>query len=290
MAFHAGLVVVLAGVVLSATGRFTGEAVLVEGFPLEAVPETFLRAEPPAALAALRGVRLGVSDVAATYAEGDRLVDVSAVLHVERRGRPPERQFVSVNVPVDVGPFQLTLHAYGFAPEVVATDPAGRVRAEGTLALRLLPPGTEDSLVLDDGELRFRLFPAGDPAARGGGSPVPSRPVLAFRWYQRGALVAAGRVEPGGEAIAAGYRVRFPRFVYWADLLVGRDPGVPWFTAGALLGIAGLALRLAFHERTAEVEVVPAGDAVEVRLTVSARWFPALLRERADRAAAFLEG
>jgi cytochrome c biogenesis protein ResB len=291
IAFHAGLLVTLGGIALSATGRFSGEVVLVEGFPAEVSPAMFLRADPPERLEVLRGTRLSISDVAATFADRGRLVDVSAVLHVERAGRPAERRFVSVNVPVDVAPFQLTLHAYGFAPELRAVDPSGRTRAEGTVALRVLPPGTEDSLVLDPGgQLTFRFFPDGGDGARpASASPVPARPVLEFRWYERGALVAQGRVAPGGEAVVAGYRLAFPRYVYWADLLVGRDPGLPWFTLGAILGVAGLALRLARHEQSWAAEIAPAPSGSELRLTLSARYFPGLLRERADRLAAALQ-
>lgn len=290
IAFHGGLLVTLGGIALSALGRFSGEVVLVEGFPSPVSPQMFLRADPPERLAALRGTELSITDVAATFAARGHLVDVSAVLHVARPGRAPERRFVSVNVPVEVDPFQFTLHAYGFAPELRAIDPSGRTRAEGTVALRLLPPGTEDSLVLDPGgQLRFRFFPAGtEGPARA--SPVPVRPVLEFRWYERGALVAEGRVEPGGEAVVGGYRVAFPRYAYWADLLVGRDPGLFWFTLGSILAVAGLAVRFGRHEQSWVAEIVPAGSGSEVRLTLSARYLPALLRIRADRVAAALKG
>jgi hypothetical protein len=82
----------------------------------------------------------------------------------------------------------------------------------------------------------------------------------------------------------------FPRFAYWADFLVGRDPGEPWFALGSLLGVAGLALRLARHEQSWSAELAPAAEGTEVRLTLSARYFPALLRERADRIASLLGG
>jgi cytochrome c biogenesis protein ResB len=288
MVFHAGLIVTLVGIALSAFGRFGGEVVLVEGFPVEVSPRTFLRASPPAGLAPLQGARLSVSDVSATYHAGTRLVDVSAVVAAELPGRPPERRFVSVNVPVDLGEFQLTLHAYGFAPEIAAVDPSGRTRVAGVAALRVLPPGTEDALVLDGGGvLRLRFYPDRSAAgsASGGASAVPLRPVLAFRWYERGALVAEGIVESGGETVVAGYRVAFPRLSYWADLIVGRDPGLPWFVLGCTLGVFGLAVRFGRHEQSWSAELQRAADGTELRLTLSARYFPALLRDRADRVA-----
>ncbi len=293
MVFHAGLIVTLVGIALSAFGRFGGEVVLVEGFPVEVSPRTFLRASPPGGLAPLRGARLSVSDVSATYDGGTRLVDVSAVVAAELPGRSPERRFVSVNVPVDLGEFQLTLHAYGFAPEIAAVDPSGRTRVAGVAALRVLPPGTEDALVLDGGGvLRLRFYPdrSAVGGASAGASAVPLRPVLAFRWYERGALVAEGHVESGGEAVVGGYRVAFPRLGYWADLIVGRDPGLPWFVLGCTLGVFGLAVRFGRHEQSWSAELQSVADGTEVRLTLSARYFPALLRDRADRVARLAMG
>jgi cytochrome c biogenesis protein ResB len=291
MAFHAGILLALAGVAASGGGRFSGELVLAEGIPLDVVPEVFLRASATEPLLALRGMRLAVTDVAAVYERGVHLVDVSAVLHVERPRDAPERLFASVNLPVDLAGFQLTVHAYGFAPDLVATDRSGRVVADGRAALRVLPPGTEDALLLPDGGvLKLRLYPdhvveQGADASR---TSQPQNPVLAFRWYEAGALVAEGRVRRGEAAAVNGYRVAFDDLALWADFLVGRDPGLPWFAAGALLGILGLVARFARSEQAWQVALRAAGEGADVDVTISARYFPALLEERAERIAAAL--
>lgn len=291
MLFHAGLLIGLAGIALSARGRFGGEVVLVEGFPLDLSPRSFLRASPPGALGDLQGTRLGVSAIAASYAGGRHLTDVSAAVEV-RRGRATSRHFASVNVPFEVEGFQFTVHAYGWAPELEVMDERGRVRASGNAVLRVLPPGTRDALDLGDGGLlELRFYP--DHALQDGRDASrtldPVNPVLAYRWTERGAVVAEGRVVRGGTVLVAGRRVAFRGLAAWLDLVVARDPGLPWFAAGSLLGIAGLALRLGRYEQSWRARLSPDGAETTVELTVSSRYFPALLEQRASRLAAEIE-
>lgn len=288
MAFHAGLLVLLGGIVASALGRFHGEIVLTETAPVRVSADTMLFAVPVEKIGALAGTVLEVEDVLASYRSGTHLTDVSAVLAYQTPGGGAGRRFVSVNVPVDVGEHQVALHRYGFAPVITATRPDGTAALDGVAVLRVLPPGTEDSLVIDaGGVLRVRFYPdfaggSGPPASR---TLDPVRPVLAWRWYERGELVASGEVARGERQVVNGYELAFPELLRWASFVVGRDPGIPWFAAGAFLSIAGLAARLAGHERAWRAELTPAGERTRVRLTLSARYFPALLREKAERMA-----
>lgn len=289
LVFHAGLLVTMVGVAASAAARFGGELVLTEGAPVVVGPEAMLRADPPEGLAGLSGTRLAVSQVSAGFGGTGTLTDVSAVVE---HGAGGERQMVSVNVPLEVRGYQLTLHRYGFAPGLEARRPDGREAAVGVAVLRLLPPGVEDSLALEGGgELKLRLYPDwapkdGAPASR---SLEPLRPVLRFTWLEGGREVASGAVPRGGEVEVAGYRVAFPTLGYWVDLLVGRDPGLPWVSLGALLIVLGLAARFTWHEQAWRATVRPEGAACVVAFALSARYFPAALEQRADALRAALE-
>ncbi len=292
MIFHAGLLVMLAGVSVSALGRFQGEMVLPEGepMPLEAA---MLRASPPEALAALAGTWVGVNQVAVEFAKGSQMTDASAVMEVRRPGGPAERQVVSVNVPARLGDFQVTLNRYGFAPEIEAADPSGRTRAAGLAVVRVIPPGTEDSVALDGGgELKLAFYPDfavvdGKPMSR---TAQPLAPVLAFRWIEGGREVAAGRVARGSVTEVAGHRVAFPALRYWADFLLARDPGLVWFALAAGLIVAGLAVRFFWYEQSWRATLEPAGMGTRVDLALSSRYFPAFLERRADDLARTLEG
>lgn len=301
MAFHAGLLATLAGVGLTAVGRFGGEVVLTEGFPVRLGPATVRAAVPPEGAARLRGLTVAVKDVSVEFAPQARqavpdsrtgLTEVSAVLEAERDGVPRERLFLSVNAPATIDAHQLSIHRYGFAPELRVVDPEGRVRADAVAVLQVIPPGTEDAVPLGGGdELRLRFYPdwaprGSEPASR---SPIPVQPVLAWRWLRDGREVASGIVPRGGEAEVAGHRVAFPSLRYWLELLVSRDPGLPWFALGAFLAIGGLAVRFTWHEQAWRATLRPHGERTRLDLVLSARYFPALLEERAERVARALE-
>ncbi len=293
MAFHAGLLFALAGVVLSARLRFEGEFVLAEGFPMGLTPEAFVRASPPDAIRKLPPTRLVVSDVTASYERGTQLTDVSAVVTVEHPRVAPASHFVSVNVPLDVEGLELTVQSYGYAPELRVTDAAGRVRVDGNVVLRILPPGTEDAVLLGDGGvLKVQLYPdhvldRGEDATR---SLAALSPVLRFRWYEGERLVADGRVPRGGEARVGPYTVAFPDLVRWLRLYVVRDPGVLWFAIGGALGALGLGLRLLLYEQAWRARLEPAEGGTAVDVAVSCRYYPARLEQRAAQLFAVLEG
>ena len=286
MAFHAGLLVTLAGICASALGRFGAVLTIVEGVPVELTRAAQGDARSSSVACGLDGARLAVSDVSATYADLQRLTDVAGVLALHATGAPPRKALVGVNLPAEVGDCQLTVERYGFAPEVQAWDPAGRVRADGLAMVRARPPGAEDAQPLEGGgALHLRLFPdyldrAGTPGSR---SRVPLRPVLGFRWVEGEREVAAGLVPLGDEVEVNGHRVAFRRLRYWLGFLIARDPGLPWFAAGGLLCLAGLAVRFGLPPRAwrLRVEEAPGGSSVD--LWVSARHGPATLRHRLER-------
>lgn len=291
MAFHAGLLVGLAGIALSARGRFNGELALVEGFPVNVSPASFLRATPPDGLRDL-AARLEVSDVAATYASGRNLVDVSAVLHAAGTYGSLGDRFVSVNVPTTIDGYQFTVHAYGYAPLVRAVDRQGRVRADGFAVLKVLPPGTRDRVEIGEGEaLELRFYP--DHVEVGGASASrsmdPLNPVLTFEWTSGGHTVARGAVARGEQVTIGGYTVTFDGYRYWLDFIVGRDPGIAWFALGSLLAVAGLAVRYSLHERAWRVTVAARADGgSDVDFVLSARYLPVALERAAERIAAGL--
>ncbi len=66
---------------------------------------------------------------------------------------------------------------------------------------------------------------------------------------------------------------------------MSRDPGLPWFSAGALLCVLGLAVRFGGYEKDWRARVRPAPGGAELELELSARYFPASLEAAADDAA-----
>lgn len=157
MAFHAGLIVALVGMCLSALGRASGELVIAENLPLELSASTLGSEIPADRIRALEGARITLSDLSATF-DGPTLTDVAGLLTVEERGRGTRQELASVNAPVWIGDFQATLHRYGFALDLEARDPDGKLRASGLGMVRAQSPGAEDGVALEGGgTLRLRL-------------------------------------------------------------------------------------------------------------------------------------
>ncbi len=282
--FHVGILVVMVGVAVSARTRVNGEVMLVEGFPLALGPDTVVRATRPEALTPLLGATASVRDFTPTYEGGFVPVDFAAILELRRAGKPPRAEVVRVNEGVSAEGFQLTLHRYGFAPELEVTGADGRRLAEGVAILRLIPPGTEDGLPLEDGtELVLALYP--DHAARGGApatrSMYPIAPVLAVRHLAGGDELARGLVARDGTAAIGSLRVSFRGLRYWADFMLGRDGGLWWIAAGGALVALGLGLRFLLDPQMVRAVASASDGGTHLDILVSARYFPALNAERA---------
>jgi len=294
VAFHIGLLLVFIGVAASSRTRLHGEIVLTEGFVTPLNGATLLNRTGVGELPDEGLVGLSMRDFAASYTPQGSNLDFSALLAVHRGGSVRREAMVRVNDAFVWEGTQFTLHRYGFAPAVVATNPAGERLADGVGLLQLLPPGAEDSLQLTDGgELVLSFYPdfavrQGKPVAR---SLNPVRPVLAFRWRDAsGAEVAAGRVRRGESASVNGYRVEFPALSYWAGFLVARDGGLWFFAFGSILASLGLALRMLFPDQSLRLTWEPGESGSRVRMSASTRYFPALHEEQVERLLARLTG
>ncbi|HSM93230.1 MAG TPA: cytochrome c biogenesis protein ResB, partial [Anaeromyxobacteraceae bacterium] len=285
IAFHVGLLVVLVGVAVSARTRASADLVLVEGFPVELGPEPLVHVSRGPAFARLRGTTVSMRDFTAEFAGGFDPVDFACVLDLGRGGRT-SAHVVRVNEPLWVDDFEVTLHRYGFAPELRVADARGAELLGGTAVLELLPPGAEDRLPLADGtELRLRLYP--DHVVRGGldgsRSLSPLAPLLVARRERGGAPADRAEVARGATAALAGGRISFPALRYWAELTVARDLGVPWIALGAGLAVLGLAVRFALDPVSLRVSATPRPGGSAVEVLVGAQYFPTLNEERADR-------
>lgn len=287
LAFHVGLLVVLAGIVASALTRLAGELILTEGFEMPLTTDSMLTLSGSGKFPELPGCAVVLRDLVATYSPQETPVDYAGVLAVRREGETLVERLVRVNDAFEWEGFQLTLHRYGFAPELTAWDASGRERVAGVAVLQVVPAGRVDSLRFEEGgELRLALYPDfvlvdGRPATR---SPRAVNPVLEFSWRAvDGREVAWGRVGLGAETEVAGYRVAFRSLSNWGGFILARDRGLWLFVIGSLLGSLGLLLRLAYSDQSLRLEWQGAGRGTSVRLVAGTRFLPSLHEEKVDR-------
>lgn len=286
IAFHVGLLLILVGVGASSLTRWNSEILITEGFPVPFAPSAMHNLSRRDGFPDLADYSLSIRDFVADYSPQGTPVDFAVLLSVLQAGVRVQEAAVRVNQAFAWRGFQLTLHRYGFAPEIVATDPEGARRVESVNVLQVLPPGQEDAVPLSGGgELRVKLYPdyatlRGEPASR---SLRPVRPVLTFRWLDaEGRELAGGRVARGQLAAIGGYAVGFPSLSYWAGFQVSRDRGLAFFALGSLIGSVGLALRLAFPDQSVRIEWEPWDNGARLRVLASTRFFPALHEEQAE--------
>ena len=136
---------------------------------------------------------------------------------------------------------------FGLAPGIRLLDAGGEVLKEGYLALRILPPGAEDSFELAPYRVVVRLSPErvmekGDAQAKVFSLRSPSYRAEVYRGDER---VFEGDSRVG--ITFDGKRLEFTEPAYWVFLEVVKDPGVPFILSGLallLLGAILLPLRL----------------------------------------------
>lgn len=287
LAFHVGLLLVLAGVAASALTRLTGEVVLSEGFEVPLTRESMLTLSGSGNFPDLPGCTLAIRDLVADYSPQGTPMDYSLLLAVRRGKETLVERLVRVNGAFEWGGFQLTLHRFGYAPELTARDATGQERVSGVALLQLLPPGKEDAVPLaGGGELRLALFPdfalvAGRPVSR---SPRAVNPALEFSWREAdGREVARGRVGLGAETVVNGHLVAFSSLSNWGGFILARDRGLWFFVVGSLLGSLGMLLRLAYPDQSLKLQWAAVEGGTRVRIVAATRFFPALHEENLDR-------
>ena len=285
IAFHVGLILILAGIATSSRTRFSGEFLLAEGFRAPFAVSSMFNVSGAGRFRAREPAEIAIRDFTADYSPEGTASDYGLILSVASTGAVRKEQQVRVNQAFWWDGYQITLHRYGFAPGLSVSGPG--VSLDGVVVLQLLPPGREDAVVLGDGgRLLVRLFPdyatlKGEPASR---SLDPQRPVLVFRCVDaQGRERAAGSIERGSVSTVNGYTVAFPSLRYWGGFIVARDLGLWLFVAGSILGSLGLALRIVFPDQILHASLRPEGEGMEVRLRSGTRFFPALHEEQVDR-------
>lgn len=151
----------------------------------------------------------------------------------------------------------VTIHQgrnFGFAPQLIIEDAAGKRVFEGYASLATLS-GPEKESYLDrfdigskDKQLRaeLELFP--DAVYRNGvylsKSALPKNPVLRVVLREDGKIVLDQFIRQWADASGGGYAVHFGSLRRWSQIDLSDAPGVPVLLVATLLGSLGLALRL----------------------------------------------
>ncbi|MHB0980202.1 MAG: cytochrome c biogenesis protein ResB [Thermoleophilia bacterium] len=253
LVLHAGLLVVLAGGVVTAGWRFDATVVATEGQTVDigkgevvrmAVgPMAVADSTPPLAMALVR--------FRPVYEEGAP-VALDSDLTLRGEGAGQRDVVVAVNRPVEVDGWRITQAGHGYSPAVVVVSPTGVVLVDAFVALESQRGGEEptfsDRVGVPGMEGRLELSVLPDLIFEGGrarsASVEPRNPALRVTALaEDGSSVAEEVVPLGGEAGVLGYNVVFRDLRYWSAFRVVRDPGRWVVNAGFVVCLIGLLLR-----------------------------------------------
>jgi cytochrome c biogenesis protein ResB len=274
--FHTGLLVVaISGVGrmlvgADAAGEVMERAVVPAGAEGFATQDRGLIAAPVALPHPVRLVEL----VPSYYASGD-LLRLSARIAPDPES--PATVEIAVNAPLELGPTRLYL-TQELGPAFILEIQRGGV---STVRAALLRPGDagdyEWNGPLPDGlDLRLRA-----PAAPAGVRPPGLLDVRVLSW---GALVAAGRMQPGSSLeLPSGGRITLREVRWWVKVAASRDPTTWPVYLGFGIAITGVVLLFAFIRTDVLLVVEPAGEEERVVVAMRPRRLAPIFAERFER-------
>jgi hypothetical protein len=238
--FHGSFVIVAAGVLLTTGGRSESKIRVAQG-------ETFTGDVSQYASPASRTQPPPFTLVSITpefWRDELLFTRLEAVLEMDGAKR-----ITKINRPLWIGGASfLRLSGFGFAPRYELLDASGRVVESAFTKMNVFPPGSRDFLMPENYPYRIYLELYPDAEVRHGDMEnrgmALRQPALVARVYRGHLPIAAGTLRPGETLAFEGLQLRFPEIRMWGELTWVRDPGVVVTFAGAIAGLAGLAMKL----------------------------------------------
>lgn len=243
--FHAGIVVIVAGALLSASDRFGAHLELSEGEVFRGEPGKLSKDKFSVASMAEFGV-LRLDRLNAQVMEGKYLRELQAFFTAQEKDGPPQEMLLMVNNPLKISGYTFYLdQKFGYA--------AGFER--------ILPDGSRRELRVNFDAPRAK-WAAGSPIERDTvvtleNIPIVYRmaltpgdaPTFRFTAERRGKPVFDGTLLPGQMADLGAYRLVFLGALPWVGLYVTTDRALNIVLTGFVITLAGFLLHLLVRPR-----------------------------------------
>lgn len=283
--FHAGMNVVLLGILVSATTAVNGALHLTEGFPLR-TPESIM---------GIRGVgdfpfkeMILESFVPVIVRKEFPVEYICRVAGTDKRGRLRRYKF-GVNDPLEADGYKFIFGESSYAPRFVLRDKDGAVVADTVANLLIFKPGAADSFEIPGEGLRFKveIFPDfyNDDGKIGTRTLLPNNPVLFVDVEKGGKVIGRGFLPKDKAVNFADYSLEFTELRYWVKIIVSKDAGMGIIILGFFLITAGLFLRFILNERRLWIIIKRNEKGETLGLGGSARLFPTFFEEELRRLA-----
>jgi len=247
---HLGAIVLIAGAVLNASGRFAAHLELSEGEIFAGQPDKLIVESEGDRSNHAPAFRLRLDRLQVAIGEGKHLAELQAKLTVRDRGVIYHAE-VEVNHPHAVGPYSVYLD---------------KTLGQTAVFDRLLPDGRKFRLLINF-PVSISAWETATPLQRGemvelDGVPIFYRmaltpeqhPEFQLEAQQRGKITFNGRLAPGQMADLGAYRLVFLGTVPWAGLYLSADPYLGLVFAGMAMVLGGVLLHLLFRPRRLRLE------------------------------------
>lgn len=243
--FHAGIIVIVTGALLSASDRFGAHLELSEGETFSGESGKLTRDKfSVASMGEFGALRLDRLD--AQVAEGKYIRELQAFFTVREKGGQPREMMLMVNHPLKIGGYTFYLDKkFGYAAAFERTLPDGsrrelRINFDAPRAKwgAGSPIERDEVVMLDNIPILYRMALTPGEA--------PSFRLTAER---RGKAVFDGTLLPGQMADLGAYRLVFLGAVPWVGLYLTTDRALHIVLAGFVIALAGFLLHLLVRPR-----------------------------------------
>lgn len=297
VAFHAGMVIVILGGIVSMMTLFKGDVMLTEGF--ESYPGEQLKV-----MLDRKGIKgfpykaMLLKSFDARYVEGGRFpLDYTAVIGaLDQEGRVSD-EVIKVNSPLNKEGYQFLLQNYYFSPRFVVTEKGtGRVINDAYINLLVVFADLKDDFYVPESGVKIiaRFFPdfsldGERPKTR---SMNVRNPAFILEFFKGTEKLGDG-ILPLGKKMdfdEGRYTIEFRDLRKWIVLSVSRDYGLPIVKLGLLLVVLGLVARFILNEKRLWVKVTTMDGVRMAEWGGRAGYFPALFEEELKRIGEELTG
>lgn len=247
---HLGVIALIAGATLNASGRFAAHLELSEGEIFAGQPDKLIVESEGDRSNNAPAFRLRLDQLHVGIGEGKHLSELQATLTVRDRGAIYHAA-VEVNHPHAIGPYSVYLD---------------KTLGQTAVFDRLLPDGRKYRLLINF-PVSIATWGGDTPLQRGemvelDGAPIFYRmaltpgknPEFELETQQRGKITFNGRLAPGQIADLGAYRLIFLGTVPWAGLYLSADPYLGLVFAGMVMVLGGVLLHLLLRPRRLRLE------------------------------------
>lgn len=292
LAFHAGMVIVITGAIVSMLTLFKGKIALTEGFeasPAEQLDKLLDRKEKEEF--PYRALLLRSFD--ARYVEGGRLpLDYTAVIGTLSMDGKAGEEVIKVNMPVRRKGYQFLLDNYYFSPKFIVTEKGnGKVIEDAYIDFQPLKTDLKVKDQFDIPETGTRIIARFYPDFYLDGKIPKTRsmnlenPAFILEFFKGEDKLGDG-ILPIGKRMDfddGRYTIEFRDLRKGVIVSVSRDDGLPIVELGLLIVVLGLVVRFILNEKRLWIKVVMQDGVRMVEWGGRANYFPALFDEEMRR-------